>query len=77
MLYMTSVEFFVYWMHRGLHDVRLGYRSALDSRTVSLYGLLRAVACFEVQRQWIASPRGVTACTLSLLIKADKPGKAM
>ena len=27
-LYMTSVEFFVYWMHRGLHDVRLGYRCA-------------------------------------------------
>lgn len=27
-LYMTSVEFFVYWMHRGLHDVRLGYRRA-------------------------------------------------
>ena len=25
-LYMASVEFFVYWMHRGLHDVRLGYR---------------------------------------------------
>lgn len=25
-LYMTSVEFFVYWMHRGLHDVKLGYR---------------------------------------------------
>ena len=27
-LYMTSVEFFVYWMHRGLHDVKLGYRCA-------------------------------------------------
>ena len=27
-LYMTSVEFFVYWMHRGLHDVKLGYRRA-------------------------------------------------
>ena len=25
-LYMASVEFFVYWMHRGLHDVRIGYR---------------------------------------------------
>ncbi len=25
-LYMTSVEFFVYWMHRGLHEIRLGYR---------------------------------------------------
>ncbi len=27
-LYMASVEFFVYWMHRGLHDVKLGYRRA-------------------------------------------------
>ena len=26
LLYMASVEFFVYWMHRGLHDVRIGYR---------------------------------------------------
>ncbi len=25
-LYMASVEFFVYWMHRGLHDVKIGYR---------------------------------------------------
>ncbi|KAK9824011.1 hypothetical protein WJX72_006951 [[Myrmecia] bisecta] len=25
-LYMTSVEFFVYWMHRLLHDVKIGYR---------------------------------------------------
>lgn len=25
-LYMVSVEFFVYWQHRGLHDVKLGYR---------------------------------------------------
>ncbi|KAK9835622.1 hypothetical protein WJX74_004446 [Apatococcus lobatus] len=25
-LYMTSVEFFVYWMHRGLHEVKQGYR---------------------------------------------------
>ena len=24
-LYMTSVEFGVYWMHRSLHDVKLGY----------------------------------------------------
>ncbi|KAK9836967.1 hypothetical protein WJX81_003085 [Elliptochloris bilobata] len=24
--YMACVEFFVYWMHRGLHDVKLGYR---------------------------------------------------
>jgi sterol desaturase/sphingolipid hydroxylase (fatty acid hydroxylase superfamily) len=23
--YMTSVEFFVYWQHRLLHDIRLGY----------------------------------------------------
>ena len=29
-LYMTSVEFFVYWMHRSLHDVKLGYRCALS-----------------------------------------------
>lgn len=26
--YMACVEFFVYWMHRGLHDVKLGYRCA-------------------------------------------------
>ena len=25
-LYMASVECFVYWMHRGLHDVKIGYR---------------------------------------------------
>ena len=25
-LYMISVEFFVYWQHRGLHDITLGYR---------------------------------------------------
>lgn len=25
-LYMTSVEFFVYWQHRLLHDIRVGYR---------------------------------------------------
>ena len=25
-LYMISVEFFVYWQHRGLHDIMLGYR---------------------------------------------------
>ena len=35
-LYMTSVEFFVYWMHRGLHDVRLGYRCARLSDPVSV-----------------------------------------
>lgn len=28
--YMACVEFFVYWMHRGLHDVKLGYRCAPD-----------------------------------------------
>jgi len=26
--YMACVELGVYWMHRGLHDVRLGYRRA-------------------------------------------------
>lgn len=25
-VYMTSVEFGVYWMHRGLHDVKIGYK---------------------------------------------------
>lgn len=25
-LYMTSVEFFVYWMHRGLHEIKWAYR---------------------------------------------------
>lgn len=25
-LYMVSVEFCVYWQHRGLHDITLGYR---------------------------------------------------
>lgn len=25
-LYMTCVEYFVYWMHRGLHDVKIGYK---------------------------------------------------
>lgn len=25
-LYMTCVEFCVYWMHRGLHDVKIGYK---------------------------------------------------
>ena len=25
-LYIVSIEFFVYWMHRGLHDVKIGYR---------------------------------------------------
>jgi len=25
-LYMTSVEFFVYWQHRLLHDIRVGYQ---------------------------------------------------
>ena len=25
-LYIVSIEFFVYWMHRGLHDVKTGYR---------------------------------------------------
>lgn len=25
-LYMASVEFGVYWMHRGLHDVKIGYK---------------------------------------------------
>lgn len=25
-MYMTCVEFFVYWMHRGLHDVKIGYK---------------------------------------------------
>ncbi len=25
-LYMASVEFGVYWMHRGLHEVKLGYK---------------------------------------------------
>lgn len=24
-LYMTSVEFGVYWMHRLLHEIRFGY----------------------------------------------------
>lgn len=24
--YMTSVEFFVYWQHRLLHDIRIGYK---------------------------------------------------
>ena len=27
-LYMAFVEFGVYWMHRGLHDVRVGYKCA-------------------------------------------------
>jgi lathosterol oxidase len=26
-LYMTSVEFFVYWQHRLLHDIKVGYTS--------------------------------------------------
>ena len=30
--YMACVEFFVYWMHRGLHDVKLGYRCAPNLR---------------------------------------------
>ena len=25
-LYMVSVEFFVYWQHRNLHDFNIGYR---------------------------------------------------
>ena len=25
-MYMTCVEYFVYWMHRGLHDVKIGYK---------------------------------------------------
>ena len=25
-LYMTCVEYFVYWMHRGLHDIKFGYK---------------------------------------------------
>lgn len=25
-LYMTCVEFWVYWMHRGLHDIKFGYK---------------------------------------------------
>ena len=24
--YMCCVEYFVYWSHRSLHDIRLGYR---------------------------------------------------
>lgn len=27
--YMACVELGVYWMHRGLHDVKLGYRHVL------------------------------------------------
>ena len=27
-LYMAFVEFGVYWMHRGLHEVQIGYRCA-------------------------------------------------
>ena len=25
-LYLTSVEFFVYWQHRLLHDIKQGYK---------------------------------------------------
>ena len=25
-MYMACVEYFVYWMHRGLHDVKIGYK---------------------------------------------------
>lgn len=25
-IYMACVEYFVYWMHRGLHDIKIGYR---------------------------------------------------
>ena len=33
--YMACVEFFVYWMHRGLHDVKLGYRRAPAAAALS------------------------------------------
>ena len=32
-VYMTCVEFGVYWMHRGLHDVRIGYRCVAHQRS--------------------------------------------
>ena len=32
LLYMTSVEFGVYWMHRLLHDIRPGYKCDTESR---------------------------------------------
>ena len=31
-MYMACVEYFVYWMHRGLHDVKVGYRYAAFGR---------------------------------------------
>ena len=40
--YMACVEFFVYWMHRGLHDVKLGYRRGPASPA-----LLVALSCLE------------------------------
>lgn len=30
-LYMAFVEFGVYWMHRGLHDVQIGYKCATST----------------------------------------------
>ena len=50
--YMACVEFFVYWMHRGLHDVKLGYQCAPDSSPSSScspkYGLVG-----ERPKQWV------------------------
>lgn len=35
-LYMASIEFGVYWMHRGLHDIKWGYRCVCGSAAVLL-----------------------------------------
>ena len=43
-LYMSCVEFCVYWVHRGLHDLKWGYRYALPSYLYVLPGYCLATA---------------------------------
>lgn len=44
-LYIAFVEFGVYWMHRGLHDIPAGYKCA--PRTCSFHFLHLSASCYR------------------------------
>lgn len=60
-VYMACVEFGVYWMHRLLHDIRIGYRSARPGLWLSVHSVL-----MKKSREWQQIPGCPLALSLSL-----------
>lgn len=82
-LYMASVEFFVYWMHRGLHDVRTGYRCLKLSSNHSSWRFSGGCFCCCLTRHGNCAvlvhpgllPLGITAMQMLQDVWSSGPGQ--